>query len=338
MNNIYLMDYLLIFNVIFIIYFYKTQLSPAHPVISIEFSRSDYIQIGSTKMKLKTLFDKYLHLFFLLGVSPDKPRIKSSTIEQHVIIKCYNILPSLCFIFVAWSSGYYSFDGFSKNDLTFDTCIYAISIALMVLSATIVFKHSSFLRDQESDPQQIWKSFLDLEENVEQKLHIEISFNEFNRIYVKKLSYIWLTFGSLLAIKFAHRITMENIWRQTAVLILLFLAILANIQVLFYVCLLNYIMGLINRQSFKIIDDNSNVKSFVHCGRQIFEHFKILKLLHFKLWNIMQLISGNYGGIMISLMIHNANISIQNFYWIIVELFEDDLSQNIRIISNFQYF
>lgn len=233
-------------------------------------------------------------------------------------------------------SGYESFR--TKKDLTFDNGIYTLFLALMLLTATTVFIHSVF----KSDPKNIWKNFLDLEQTIIRRLGIEIQFDEFNRKYLHKVCCALFVFSWLCTVKFASRINANNLWQQISGLMLLVVVLLPNFHVLFYVSLFNYIVRLINQQLVKLIDPegqifqkNKDKKTAANLGQQIAKHFKILKLIHYKLWEIVQLISAEFGIILILLMISNANTSIQTFYWVIVELYEDDLRTNLRIMSKY---
>lgn len=62
---------------------------------------------------------------------------------------------------------------------------------------------------------------------------------------------------------------------------------------------------------------------------------KNYKLTYYKLYEISELINDNFGWIIVSLMMQNANNAVQPFYWVIVELHEDDIPSNLRILSKY---
>lgn len=237
---------------------------------------------------------------------------------------------------MACVSGIMSFHKFGQRELTMHDCLYAVFISLMFLTAAMVFERSSTLH---RNPESIWAHLIKMENLLIDRFQLRIDFREFNKCFVLKLWLMLFCYSALVTIKIVHRINPENIVRQVGALILQFLALLSNFQILFYVSIFNFFLLKINHHVQRIVDTDfsdeciEDIKIISSLGPKIFSYYQKVKLIHFKLWEIIQLINDDFGAILTILIIMNTNTSIQTFYWIIVELCEDDLTTNKRIIS-----
>lgn len=269
----------------------------------------------------------YLNVFHKFGLSSYNPNECDTTSPVGTSI------PSFCYLIIACICGIMSFDNFSHLKVNFDNCIYAIFIILMVVTAAMVFERASF---SHGNARNIWKHFIELKELLSNRIEMKIDFRQFNQRYIFKLSLMLFSFGALVTIKILHRFNSENFIRQTGTLVLQFLALLAMCQILFYVSFFNYVLNSINRHIMEIVDLDQcieDVEFIDDLGPKIMFYYQILKLIHFKLWEILQLINDDFGGLLTILIIEKSNTSVQTIYWVIVELIEDDFTTNLRIIS-----
>lgn len=275
--------------------------------------------------------ERYLYWFYILGLSVYNPRSNGSSKDCTFIRKS---IPSICFLLVTILNGVSSFDQFASKKVTLNDCLHAVFIIFMVITGIMAFKRSSFLRGDKY----LWKYLIDLEQLISNRLQIDIDFKKFVGCYRRKLICMVLVFSCLVAFKFIHRIRPGNVIRQIGALNLLLITLGVNFHILFYVDLFNFTFETINQHTLKIIETTDtdtfivNVKK-VNFSEQIVHRFQILKLIHFQLWKIVKLMNSDFGTVLTLLIIQNTNTAIQTFYWIIVELYEDDLSKNIRIIS-----
>lgn len=283
-------------------------------------------------MLSSNIFGRYLYIFYLFGLSAYNPR-NNLPVNGFAIIR--KSMPSMFFVLIILLSGVMSFDHFTSVKINLNNCLHAIFVLLMVVTGLTAFKRSSFLR---GDTKYIWKYLLNLETLILKRFHLDINFTRFVVVYNRKLICMVFLLSCLAAFKFYHRIDASNAVRQIGVINLTLITLGVNFYTLFYIDLFNFIFETINKHTMMNIDlsecDNIviDVKNS-NLSEQIIQLFQILKLLHFKLWKIVRIMNYDLGGTLTLLIIQNTNTSIQTFYWIIFELYEDDLTQNIRIIS-----
>lgn len=284
-------------------------------------------------MLTSNISERYLYSFYLLGLSSYNPRNNLPAKGFALFLKS---IPSICFALIIFLSGVSSFDQFTSGMVNLNDCLQVVYIMLMVFTGLMAFKRSSFLR---GDSKYIWEYLVNLENLISKRYQLNIDFNRFIYVYKRKVICMLLVFSSLAAIKIFHRMDSKNYVRQIGALNLVFITLVVNFYTLFHVDLFNFIFETINKHAMMTIELNEcdifvDEKKY-NFSQQIIQHFHILKLFHFKLWKTVQFLNDDLGGILTLLIIQNTNTSIQTFYWIIVELYEDDLTQNIRILSTY---
>lgn len=277
----------------------------------------------------------YLKFFFWFGLSSYNPNecLKSSDFGS----ACHKRLPSFGYMVVAAISGLMLLQDLStRNKTAFDNCIYVIFVIFHVMTATMVFKRST--PGAPHNWKRIWESFGDLEKLISDRLHMKIVFKAFNYHYLLNLCLMVSFFCAFSISKIIHTGSMI---RVTGFIVLQTLLLLAIFQILFYVSFFNFTLFSINRfiERIPIINNipdqfNNDIQFIKNMERETLFYFETLKFVHFKLWEIIQLINDNFGGILIFLLISKSNSTTQLCYKIVVRLCEDDLSTNWMIIGN----
>lgn len=279
----------------------------------------------------------YLTCFFLLGQSSVDPRVNfiakspkdSFGPYERFFLRAREVLPSMCFGTLAFILGHFSFHNFSLNSLASAVyCVFitsAFTTCLLVLVRTPILGHRS---------QCLWTKFMQYERFVLHRLRIKITYYRFRKIYNRKVYISLLTFLLVLTATVVYKLgdhKCNSVKRYVSALILIFLTVLIDLQILFYISLLGYLLENVNHH---IVD----LFCVVDCGdrnRIITAAFKDYKVVYYKLWEISQLINDNFGWILVSLLMKKANGTVQSFYWVIVELHEKDVLFYPPILSKY---
>lgn len=273
----------------------------------------------------------YLIFFFWLGLSAYDPNKCLKTTDFGS--PCHKRLPSFGYLIVAAISGLMSlYDVSMRQNTPFDNCIYVIFVIFNVMTLTMVFKRST--PGAQHNWKRIWDCFDDLEKLISDRLLIKIVLKSFNCHYLFNICLMILVLCALATSKLIHA---ENVIRITGGIVLQTLALLAIVQILFYVSFFNFIFFSINRFIERIPFTNNNTQFIKNMEQETLFYFETLKFVHFKLWEIIQLINDNFGGILNFLLISKSNTAIQSCYRIVVRLCEDDLSTNSKITGNIYY-
>lgn len=280
--------------------------------------------------------ERYLCWFYWFGISVYNPRNNSPSKGSELIPK---FVPSTCFLLTILVNSFLSFDILTKNAIHLSDYLHAMFVISMLTTGITAFKRASFVR---RDTKCVWKSLLELDLLISNQLKFDVNIKKFLVAYTRKLICMILVFSCFVAVKFLHRFSAGKMVEQIGALILLLTTLVINFHLLFYIDLFNFIYKTINEKILKSID-LSQMDPFIidvkktNFSDQIIDLFKMLKLLHFELWEIVRVINNNFGTILISIILQNTNTVTQTFYWIIVRLYEDDLSKKIRIISMYCY-
>lgn len=283
-------------------------------------------------MLLSKISEKYLYIFYLFGLTVYNPHDKDF-LKSNQLIKIS--ISTICLILFTLTNGILSFDFFGKKMASLNDFLYVIYVTLMVSTGLMAFKRSTFLRRE----RQYHLKYFDLEELLLNRLKLEIQFEKFINAYKKKLIWMVFFFSSLVVIKLIHRTNLENIFRQIGVLNLSLITLGVNFHILFHVDIFNYTFKAINLRASKLIETNQSDEFVIDSKKlkfmclKITEYFKILKAVHFKMWIVRRIFNKDFGAVFILLIIQNTNTAIQTVYWIILELYEDNLAENRRIIS-----
>lgn len=279
--------------------------------------------------------ERYLHWFYILGLSVYNPRDSSGSSSRN----CGCIrksIPSICFLSITFLSSIVSFDIYSRKKVTLNDCLHAFYIIFMVTTGIMTFKRSSFLR---GDTKYIWKHLIELDHLISSRLKLDIIFKKFHSIFMRKLLSIMFFFGCYVSFKVFHRMSAGKAIPQIGALTLILMTASVNVHNLFYIDLFNFIFRTINLHTLKCIEAAQSDTFIVdeNFNERIVQLFQMLKLIHFKLWKINKLINSDLGWVITLLIIQNTYTAIQEIYWIIVELYVDDLTKNIRIFSMYSF-
>lgn len=277
-------------------------------------------------MHLSDLGDIYLKKFFLLGQSSYDPYS-----DDIIKSKIKTVFPAVCYSICILVLTCFAIYGLSETVLTFKNAIYGLFILTMFMTCTLVLQKSPIFGNNSKI---LWMYFLNVEQLCMQKLQMTMSFTHFNQSYIRKL---WKSIGMflvVLVIKFIFRINKINKVREVATLLLVFSTYITNFHILFYVSLLAYMIKLLNRNTVQLYYDTiRHVNNENERDKILTVAFKNYKQIHFKLWEISQLIGDQFGLILVSLFLQNINNTVQPIYRTIVLFYKDDIPHNMRILS-----
>lgn len=226
--------------------------------------------------------------------------------------------------------GYYSFYNYTLISISFDRALYCIFISCAFASCILVLRHTPICGYHS---QCLWSRFVQYERFVSHKLQIIINYDRFRHNYNRKIYVSLAGFLFVFVARIVYRLSQfdDSLGgiRYAAALILIFLTVLIDFQILFYISLLGYMMKLVNRH---IVD----LFCAVDCGernRRIVQTLRDYKVVHYKLWEITQLINEHFGWVFVALIMQKVNGTVQSFYWIIVDLHEEHLGSYAAILS-----
>lgn len=298
------------------------------------------ITMSGEAIKLSQLGDKYLLRFYQLGLSSVCPAsvdtsnatAAGATLERSrqycgKFGRC--TLQSMCFFTVVITATVLSFHNLSLMQINFENTIYCVFI-ICAFATCAMTMHRTVLYGNQSH--YLWLAFINYERFVWQRLHIKMTFNAFRKKY--NLC-VWCTIGQFL-ILFSATITfrIDDYVRQLAALVLVFETSLIHFQIIFYVILFASVIEFFNQH---IVDAGDAIECETSGGRyrKLIAALKNYKFTYYKLYEIAQLINENFGWVIVSLIMQYANNVVLPFYWVIVELHEDDILSNMRILSKY---
>lgn len=290
----------------------------------------------STHNRLASVSRTYLTCFFLFGQSSVDPRSNSFATakdsignKQRLYLRAREVAPSLCFGILTSLAGYFSFYKFSFVSITFNLAVHylfitcALSTCFLVLLRTPSLGHRSLC---------LWTKFIQYERFVSHRLQIEMTYDGFCKRYNRKIYVSLVIFLLVFALRIRYRVRENNgcgITRHMSALTLIFVTSLTDFQILFYISLLGCMLENVNRH---IVD----LFCVIDCGersRKITATLKDYKVVYYKLWQISQSINDHFGWMLVSLVMQNANGIVQTFYWVIVDLHEEDVFSYPPILS-----
>lgn len=277
--------------------------------------------------------EKYFYYFHLLGLGYYNPHANDA--NSNGFAQFRKSVPAICLLSFAFLNSVLSFHKFSRlSSLT--NFLYTVFIVLKFITVLIAFKRASFLR---KDTKLTWKYLMRLEVLIKNRLNLEINFRKFSKRYRGKLIYVMIFFIGWFAVKVVYRLNSNNTFRQLAVFSLTLITLGINFHILFYVDLFSFFMETINQRTVNFItSDQSLISDHNHLiSEKIIHLFRILKFIHFELWKMAQIINDDLGSVLTVLIINSANTSILTFYWIIIELEQDDWSVKLHLMSMFRF-
>lgn len=277
---------------------------------------------------------KYLFIFFILGQSSFNPH--SNTDKKSFFFKFLHFLPSVLFILLTYATGVTCFYGFRMTDMSVDKVIYAIIIITRLVTCTILMQRTPFFDTQ---MKVLITKLVKMEYFASHGLRFQLSYIVFDRNYCQKVRIILASYVTLVCAKFLTRVSDINYVRQISALFLLLTTTLAILHILFYVYLMKCVIAQISRNVVNMFHRKIvQIQEFKEWKNLIsVENFRNFKQAHFKLWELTDLVNDQFGWILVTLVLQNMINTIQPVYWIVVELHKDDLSSNLRVISNYIY-
>lgn len=297
--------------------------------LSSHFSPSRFI--FSVRMS-KTTCEKYFYYFYLLGLGYYNPNYKTNPKSFTSVVQ--KSAPAFCLFIFSIFNTYFSFYQFNhQSPLT--NFLYTIFVALKFLCALMVFKRSSFLR---RDTIFVWEYLLDFRVALKNHLKMDIDFRSFNEKYRKKLFCLLIFCFTWLTVKILFRINHKNSIRQIAVFNMTLVTLGIECHIIFYVDLFTFFIERVNQHSMTIIDIDRTHALYVddnqtNISERIVHHFRMLKLVHFKLWEIIQILNDDLGSVLTVLIVNCGNAPILTFYWTFIDIHQDDWSIKLHLLS-----
>lgn len=272
-------------------------------------------------MQFSKLSKKYLYFFHLIGLSVYNPR--DSDNSKDCAISFRKSIPALFFGTFVLLNGILSFSRVPSKNVALNDFLHALFILFMIATGFVAFKRSSFLR---GDKKYIWKYVIDVEFILD-RFRIEVNFEKFSRIYIKKLILMMFFFVCLVIVKFLSRIYSKNIVWQVGALNLSLITLCVNFHTLFYVDFFNFIFESIIHHTLKAIEKCDHEDYIVEVKKindhkEIVQLLRALKLIHFKMWKIVKLLNSDFGIVLTLLIIQNTNTVIHTVYWLIIDLYK----------------
>lgn len=290
--------------------------------------------MSNEAIKLSQLGDQYLNRFFQLGlssVSPTEVSTNHTAAAPQRLWRYCLVIPSVRFLIVVVVVSVLSFKNFSLLKINFENTVYCVFVACafatcaMTLQRTLLFNNQSHC---------LWLAITDYEHFVWQRLQIKMTFGAFRRRYGWSVWISMCLFFVQSLVRIAYRMHHTNFVRQLAALMLIFGTLLINFQILFYVSLFASLIGFLNLHISAYACDAIECETSDERSKKLTATFKSYKLVYYKLYEISQLLSENFGCVTVALIMQNVIITVQPMFWIIVELHEDHISANILRITS----
>lgn len=295
--------------------------------------------MSNEALKMSQLGDKYLIRFYQLGLSSVDPGAVvtyNAAASPERLRQCCRkfhrrLLPSLCFLVVMMTASVLSFYNLKFKKINFDNTIYCVFITCAFATCAMTLQRTPLFSNRSH---YLWMALTNYEHFICQRLKVKIAFDAFRRKFnwcVRILVYLFL---AMLLAKIVYRIDVDNYIRQIAALVLICVTMLVTFQILFYVNLFASMIELLNQH---MVDARGAIEcdTSAERSRKFTATLKNYKLIHYKLYEISQLINENFGWILVSLIMQNANNTVQPLYWVIVNLHTDNIPSNLRILSKY---
>lgn len=171
---------------------------------------------------------------------------------------------------------------------------------------------------------------------LKNKLKLNVSLDAFKRQYLQKVSIIYTIYLVTVFIKISIGSTKISRGVQICTLLMQSSKILSSVHVLFYIELYNNFLGLIENQAY--IDENIVINGFSFFNQpKSIEMLKHWKFIHFKLWEILQLINLRFGWILIMIcLVHFIDASYAVF-WVFLYLQDAFRTQFLTVIRKYGF-
>lgn len=286
-------------------------------------------------MELKTFGQRYLRVFFLLGQSAFNPKFKLHEIPSSMKFKqklfhLIQYIPSLMYLFYVILTCIFFLQMFSSDKFSFSYGVYSFFTLSKLLTCITVLTCSPFFPN---NLQKLWLKFEHVERYTSRILYFHWSFKQCQRNYVRKVILTAVLLLSRIISKFAlrHTLPFYSFFSYS----LTTTSIIANLHILFYVDLYEFMLRTINKKLSNIHRSNDIFKIPDKSEKSLSAQIEMYKSLHFKLWEICNLINLNFGWILVSIFLQTMSNFLNPIYWIVIDFYEDDFSKELQVISMF---
>lgn len=295
-------------------------------------------------MNLKQFGQRYITLIFLFGQSPFYPRYHRSSIrsgigselkkkEPNHLFQFVHLIP--CIIYVIYLIFIITICiNVITRKISFSYGVYSFFVLCKVVTCVMVLKCSPLCSNS---LKKLWHQFEQLEQYARTVVKDEWLWRECERKYLQKSLLVMVTFMSRPIAKFFARGELFSLNKTFLTYSLVFISNITILHILFYVHLMNFILEMINwslSNSFKCGNNGVfKVNSGAHIDKKLLADIDVIKRFHYKLWQICKLINLNFGWIMVLLVLQKMSNTLNAIYWIIIDFYEDDVGENLQVLS-----
>lgn len=288
-------------------------------------------------MAIQAIGQKYLRFFFLLGQSAYNPYynpIKWSannkvTLKRRFVHFLQFVPSSVYIVFVSISCPlYWAF--FVNGKFSFNHFVYIIFTLSKLITCIMVFTCSPYFKNNLNH---LWLKYQQLEHYASRRLNITWSFDQCIKSYQHKVFWMIILLIFRIISKFIFRNTRQSIY-TTFSYALVAATIIAHLHILFYIDFYVFMLRTINKHL-----------SMSHANRLFLIDSKIditnigfYKCLHYKCWQIAMAINSCFGWVLVSILVQAMSNILSPVYWIVVDFFENDFTNNnLQVISMFSF-
>lgn len=273
-------------------------------------------------MKLLKSLQRHLLIFYLLGQGAMVHQNHTLKPMQNCCHKSYvEYIPSAVyllitiFITIIAIFTHHSYSLYYERTATRVT--YLIILGSILINCTVIFQVIFF----RSKTVILLEKCEAIVHYFRAKQKIKVSFEAFKRTYVLKTCTIFIFY--LLTVLIKVNVGSRKISRsvQLCTLFMSFFKNLTNIHVLWYIELLNTLLGIMNGQvSFADVDLDDGY--IVSNDYKFVDNLRHCKYIHFKLFEILQLMNAHFGWIMVTICLVNFIDASYAAFWIFIYLQE----------------
>lgn len=271
-------------------------------------------------MSLNNLADFYLSLFYYLGQNTFHPRHNPPLIFSFAYL--YRRLPIVIYFLTFSSAAWKQLSTFPLMEFKFYNIVYFVLIILSVLIYVVVIVQALFSSERCNN---VWVEFNKFEVFAVNEAQMQILVKPCARDYSRQVIFQILFFLAYTVGKVICCCNVRNMTRKLSFSLIMFWVLVANFHVLFYINILSYLVYSCNRHMVTVFQNkvyNGNIDISV---KSFLVNFKMFKHLHYKLWDISQIISKRFGWLLILLILHSLNNATQTFFWILTSFYAEDV-------------
>lgn len=281
-------------------------------------------------MAIQAIGQKYLGFFFFLGQSaynpyynPTKSSANNNKLKRR-FLHFSQFVPSTVSIVLLSTTCPFYWKEFVNRKFSFKYCVQSISTLSKMITCIMVFTCSPYFKN---DLNILWLKFQQLEHYANQRLKITWSFERCIKSYQHKVFWMIFFLISRIVLKFAFFEV-----STTISFILVTASVIAQLHVLFYIDCFVFMLGTVNKQ---LINSHANYLRdvFLVDGKIVITNIGFYKCLHYKFWQIANAINSSFGWVLLSILIQTMITLLSALYWIVVDFYDDDFTNNFEVIS-----